>query len=69
MACAKEGLEAAWLNYEVGHCHLEERHFDLAQSCAETALQNAIDAGDNGWTLNSRVLLAQIQSKYRGPAS
>lgn len=63
MSCAKKGLESAWLNYEAGHCHMEEREFDSATSCAEKALENANDANDNGWKLNARVLLAQIQSK------
>ena len=63
MTFAKKDFEIAWLHYEVGHCYLEEHDYESATSNAEKALERAMDATDNGWRLNSLVLLAQIQSK------
>ena len=64
MTFAQKDFELAWLHYEVGHCYLEEHDYELATSSAEKALARATDANDNGWRLNSLVLLAQIQSKW-----
>ncbi len=58
-----DALTRAWLNHEIGRCHMELGDASKASECAQAAIEAAVEAKDLGWELNATVLRAQADVK------
>ena len=55
--------EIAWMQHEIGYCHLTLHEPIEALQCGISAFENAEAADDVEWQINSCVLIAQAYRK------
>ena len=56
--------EIAWMQHEIGYCHLTQHEPIEALQCGISAFENAEAADDVEWQINSCVLIAQAYRKH-----
>ena len=56
--------EIAWMQHEIGYCHLTLHEPIEALQCGISAFENAEAADDVEWQINSCVLIAQAYRKH-----
>ena len=57
--------EIAWMQHEIGYCHLTLHEPIKALQCGISAFENAEAADDVEWQINSCVLIAQAYRKHK----